>query len=278
MLRVAAPPPNQRPSGPNEAGKPETRARPAKRSEQPAEATHGRPNRRMRSIIDDSGPEGSLVSENELSAFSRIYETYHDRVLAYAAKLIGRDHADDVTQEVFIKIGRSLEGLADPSKLASWVYAITLNTVRDLARKHSSLKERQTSCGGLGHGEGGEDDLLARVPDTRSTTAEEAAMRDEMLACYLDYVEALPANYFDVYMLSDFYELSNEEIARQLSLTIGTVKIRLHRARTKLYEQFRRDCQCFVGERGDLMARPKEGLPKRKPTGGAKRPPRRAAS
>ena len=218
------------------------------------------------------------MSDSELPAFSRVYETYHGKVLAYAAKLIGRDNADDVAQEVFIKIGRSLESLADPSKLASWVYAITLNTVRDVARKHSSRKERQTSCAGLGQGDGEGDDLLSRVPDSRSPTPEEAAMRGEMLACYLDYVEALPANYLDVYMLSEFDELSNEDIGRRLSITVGTVKIRLHRARTKLFEQLRRDCQCYTSERGDLMARLKDERPRRSDTKGAKRPTRRAAS
>jgi RNA polymerase sigma-70 factor (ECF subfamily) len=228
-------------------------------------------------MINGSSAEGSQVSDGELPAFSRVYETYHTRVVAYAAKLIGRDNADDVAQEVFIKIGRSLESLADPSKLASWVYAITLNTVRDVARKHSSWKERQPSGTDLRQGDAEEDDLLSRIPDSRSPTPEETAMREEMLACYVDYVEALPANYLDVYMLSDFEELSNEKIARRLSITVGTVKIRLHRARAKLYEQFRRDCQCYVSERGDLMARLKDGRPRRKSTSGPKRP-KRAAS
>lgn len=218
------------------------------------------------------------MSDSELPALSKIYETYHGKVLAYAAKLIGRDDADDVAQEVFVKIGRSLESLADPSKLASWVYAITLNTVRDVARKHSSRKEGQPSSTGLGQGDGGEDDLLSRVPDSRSPTPEEAAMRAEMLACYLDYVEDLPANYFNVYMLREFDELSNEDIARRLSITVGTVKIRLHRARTKLHEQLRRDCQCYTSERGDLMARLKDGRPRRNVTRAAKRTTRRAAS
>ncbi len=218
------------------------------------------------------------MSDRGLPAFSQIYESYHEKVLAYATKLIGRDDADDVAQEVFIKIGRSLEGLADPSKLASWVYAITINTVRDVARKHSSCKVRQTSRTGSGQGDGDDDDLLSRVPDSRSCTAEEAAMGNEMVACYLNYVEALPANYLDVYMLSEFYELSNEDIARRLALTIGTVKIRLHRARTKLYEQLRRDCQCFVSDRGNLMARLKDGLPRRNSGRGANSPTRRAAS
>ena len=225
-------------------------------------------------MIDESESEGSRVSDSALADVSHVYETYHARVVAYAAKLIGRDNAEDVAQEVFIKIGRSLASLADPSKLASWVYAITLNTVRDLARRHSSSGERQASCTDPGHADAEGDDPLSRVPDSRSSTPEEAAMRAEMLACYLDYVEALPANYLDVYMLSEFGELSNADIARRLSLTVGTVKVRLHRARTKLFEQLRRDCQCYTSERGDLMARLKDGRPRRDNTGSAKRPPR----
>jgi RNA polymerase sigma-70 factor, ECF subfamily len=241
--------------------------------------TRGQPNRHIRRyMINRSSPEGSQVSENTLPAVSQIYEAYHEKVLAYAAKLIGRDDADDVAQEVFIKIGRSLDSLSDPSKLASWVYAITLNTVRDLARKHACSKERQTSGTGLGQEDREEDDPLARVPDSRSRTPEEAAMRREMLACYLDYVEALPANYFEVYRLREFDELSNEDIARRLSVTVGTVKIRLHRARTKLFEQLRRDCQCYFGERGDLMARLKDGRPKRNDLRGAKRSTRQVPS
>jgi RNA polymerase sigma-70 factor (ECF subfamily) len=217
------------------------------------------------------------VSARELPTFPHIYETYHGKVLAYAAKLIGRDDADDVAQEVFIKIGRSLESLAHPAKLTSWIYAITLNTVRDVARKRASRIEQPAPCRDPGQ-RGDADDPLSRVPDSRSRTPEEAAMRNEMVACYLDYVEALPANYYDVYVLSELEELSSDEIARRLSLTVGTVKIRLHRARTKLHEQLRRSCQCYYSERGELMARPKDNDPGRAGRRRAKRTTSRAAS
>lgn len=193
-----------------------------------------------------------------LPALPRIYETYHARVVAYAVKLIGRDDADDVAQEVFIRVGRSLESLEDPAKLTSWIYAITLNVVRDTARKRSiALKHTapaQDSC------RNDADDALERLPDARAATPEEEAMRNQMVACYLDYVEALPPNYYDVYVLSELLELTNEEIAERLSLTLGTVKIRLHRARARLHEQLRRDCQCFTSDRGELMGRPKDGV------------------
>jgi RNA polymerase sigma-70 factor, ECF subfamily len=77
-----------------------------------------------------------------------------------------------------------------------------------------------------------------------------------MVACYLDYVKQLPPDYYEVYVLREFESLSNEDIARRLALNVGTVKIRLHRARTELNEVLRRNCRCYHNERGELMAEP----------------------
>jgi RNA polymerase sigma-70 factor (ECF subfamily) len=189
------------------------------------------------------------MSEDAFPDLSRIYEAYHGKVLAYAAKLLGRDEADDVSQEVFVKIGRSLETLADPAKLTSWIYAITLNTVRDAARKRSSRPDEPAT--------GVEDAPESRLPDAGSRSPEETAIRHEMVACYLDYVRQLPPSYYEVYVLSELEQLGNEEIARRLTVSVATVKIRLHRAREKLNEELRRNCRCYYNERGELMGEPK---------------------
>ncbi len=186
--------------------------------------------------------EGTALSEDALPDFSRIYEAFHDRVVSYAASLIGRDEAEDVAQEVFVKIGRSLGTLADPAKLTSWIYAITINTVRDLARMRSSRAESAP----------GSPD-----PDGGARTPEEIAIRNEMVACYLDYVEKLPRDHYEVYVLSEFEHLSGLDIARRLSIPPGTVKMRLHRARTRLNDELRRNCRCYRNERGELMGEPK---------------------
>jgi RNA polymerase sigma-70 factor (ECF subfamily) len=195
------------------------------------------------------------VTEGPLPDLSEIYEAYHRKVLAYAAKLLGRDDAGDVAQEVFIKIGRSLETLTDRSKLASWIYAITLNTTRDLARKRAVSVAHLASD--TPREDGAEETPLSELPDVRSRTPEQAASWNEMIACYLDYVSELPRHYYQVYVLSEFEDLSNEEIARRLSVSLGTVKIRLHRARAKLYDELRRNCRCYQNERGELMGEPR---------------------
>lgn len=186
----------------------------------------------------------------------RIYETYHGKVLAYARKLLGPDEADDVSQEVFVKVGRSLTTLADPAKLTSWIYAITLNTVRDVARRRAAAPARSAASANAAREDEGGDDALSRLPDGRSRTPEETAIRNEMVACYLDYVDRLPPHYYDVYVLSELEQLSSDDIARRLSLSVGTVKIRLHRARAALNEELRRNCRCYYNERGELMGEP----------------------
>ena len=181
-----------------------------------------------------------------------VYETYHRKVVAYAAKLLGRDRAEDIAQEVFLKVARSLGTLSDPAKLTSWVYAITLNTVRDHARgraaeglRGEALRRDVTR--------GGEEGAPAEAEDTRSRGPEEKAIRSEMVACFLEYVRRLPRHYLLVYALSEFEEMSNQEIADRLRLSLGTVKIRLHRARAVLYGELRRNCRCYRNERGELM-------------------------
>ncbi len=214
------------------------------------------------------------MSEQGTPALHTIYEGYHDKVVAYVAKLIGRDEAEDVAQDVFIRVGRSLDSLKSPAKLNAWIYSIALNAVRDLARKRAGACRHLAPPSSSGSGEEREDDEISRVPDLRSATAEEDAMRNQMVACYLDYVEALPANYYDVYVLADLEELANDEIAARLSLTLGTVKVRLHRARAMIRQQLRRDCQCYSSDRGELLASPKEGVQQRRPVRRSRTAPR----
>lgn len=188
------------------------------------------------------------MSDSQAPHFSRIYHAYHAKVVAYAARLIGGDEAEDIAQEVFVKVGRSLDTLTDPSCLASWIYAITLNTVRDTVRSRATRPAK----GALDA-----EASLAEVEDPTARTPEEKASRNEMVACYLDYVGRLPPDFYEVYVLSEFDHLENAEIARRLSLPLSTVKMRLHRGRARLYDELRRNCRCYVNERGELMGDPK---------------------
>ena len=189
-------------------------------------------------------------------ALSEIYDKYHRKVVAYAARLLGADPAEDIAQEVFVKVGRSLGTLSDDAKLTSWIYAITLNTVRDHARKRGPNSNRIEKIDATTETDDRSEDPVTQAQDTASRSPEQAAIRSEMVACYLDYVRRLPRRYYVVYALSELEDLSNQEIADRLSLSVGTVKIRLRRARALLYGELRRDCRCYRNERGELMGEP----------------------
>lgn len=189
--------------------------------------------------------------------FERIYDAYSGRVRSYAARLIGPDEAEEVANEAFVKIARSLKTLSDPSRLASWIYAITLNTVRDAAKARAvRLRHLADAPPAASHEDDGEGQM-PEIPDPRARTPEEALARSEMLACYLDFVHQLPPDYQEVYVLSEFEELTAAELAERLSLPVSTVKMRLHRARAKLYDELRLHCRCYRNERGELMGEPK---------------------
>lgn len=197
------------------------------------------------------------MDQQRIPDFPQVYAAFHDKVRAYAAKLIGPAEADDLTQQVFIKIDQSLEQLKNPAQLSAWVYTITLNTVCDLARQRASRPVCQADVGGRPQGAARADDPWSNIPDLKARSPEEEAIRSEMIACYLDYVKKLPRLLFPVYVLSEIEGLSDKEIAERLSITVGTAKIRLHRARTWLYEELRKNCRCYVNARGELMGEPK---------------------
>jgi len=219
--------------------------------------------------------KGQALSDNR-PALSEIYERYHRKVVAYAAKLLGTDQAEDIAQEVFVKVGRSLGTLSDAEKLTSWIYAITLNAVRDHVRKRGT----DAGQGALALDDEQSDrdapDPLGQIRDTVSRNPEQAAIRTEMIDCYLSYVRQLPRHYYLVYALSEFEDLSNQQIADRLSLSLGTVKIRLHRARSLLHGELRRDCRCYQNERGELMGEPKSGPSRDRRAGSPSGSPRSA--
>lgn len=190
--------------------------------------------------------------------FNDIHAAYHDRVLRYIRGIAGDEHAEDFTQEVFIKIHRGLDSLRDEKKLSSWIYSIALNTARDGLR---SMKAgpRIVSLDKDGAPDGvGAPRMMEHFPDPRARAYEDILAKKEMAQCYVDFVKKLPPNYFEIYVLSEFEGLPDAEIASRLSLSLRTVKVRLHRARTRLYDELRKNCTCYNDKSGELMCEPKK--------------------
>ncbi len=183
--------------------------------------------------------------------YDDLYARYYQRVCKYLSGIVGDAEAEDLAQEVFMKVNARLETLKDESRVSPWLFKIALNTARDRLRKPMTIAP---ACSRAASQKAEPIEEAAEyLPDSRLRTPEESLARTEMVQCYLEFVKKLPRNYFDVYALSELEELPDKEISERLSVPLETVKMRLHRAREKLYDELRAHCRCYYNERGELM-------------------------
>jgi RNA polymerase sigma-70 factor, ECF subfamily len=190
--------------------------------------------------------------------YNEIYDSYYQKIVRYLARIVGPDEAEDISQEVFIKINKSLDTLQDETKLTYWIYRVALNAARDHIRTKKSKIPVVSIEDISGSMDSGRRSRLKELADTRAKTPDEKLIKDEMMQCYIDYVEQLPEKYYEIYVLDEFEGLSNQEIADRLSISLDTVKIRLHRARNELNELLRKNCNCYSDKNGNIMCEPCE--------------------
>ncbi|MBI3152796.1 MAG: sigma-70 family RNA polymerase sigma factor [Chloroflexi bacterium] len=171
--------------------------------------------------------------------FDKIYTTFQPKILRYLTYMVGEADAEDLTQDVFVKVNKSLENFRGESQLSTWIYRIATNTALDKLRNPSFqqvepfLELNESQFGG-------------RVfPEGQRPPIEKELIREEMNDCIRGYIEKLPADYRVVLVLSEWEELKNIEIAEILGTTLGTVKIRLHRAKAKLKEELENHCEFY---------------------------------
>jgi RNA polymerase sigma-70 factor, ECF subfamily len=187
--------------------------------------------------------------ENE-AAFQNIYVQYRPKILNYLRRLVGEADAEDVAQEVFVKVSKALEGFRGESQLSTWIYRIATNAAMDYLRKSSS-RQKPFVPGGL------PDDALSgegedAIPDDSAPVLDTLLIRKEMNECILGIVDDLPENYRTTLVLSEMEGLTNAEIAEVVGISLDTVKIRLHRARTRLRQELKTKCNLYHDERNEL--------------------------
>jgi RNA polymerase sigma-70 factor (ECF subfamily) len=177
------------------------------------------------------------MSHDELD-FQSIHETFRPKIHRYLSRLVGEDDAEDLTQEVFVKVSRALSTFRGESQLSTWIYRIATNAAIDKMRAPSFQQDSQNDS---------VDDMdEIRDEETWSEgtpTPEQQLVRKDMYECFGNFMQNLPANYRTVVALSELGELTNQEIAEILGLSLDTVKIRLHRGRARLFKELKAYCK-----------------------------------
>jgi RNA polymerase sigma-70 factor (ECF subfamily) len=181
-----------------------------------------------------------------LRDFDSIYKEYQPKIYRYLCNLTCENDALDLTQAVFLKISQSLDNFREESSLSTWIYRIATNTAHDY---FSSSLAKQKGNEHLFDDDGSIDDL----PDADFSGTDREYIRREMSACIRGVVDQLQENYRTVLLLSEFEELTNQEVAEILNISINTVKIRLHRGRTGLRKAMESQCSFYHDERNELM-------------------------
>lgn len=189
------------------------------------------------------------MSDVELG-FQKIHDVFRPKILRYLTRLVGKHEAEDLTQEVFLKVAQGLTAFRGDCHLATWMYRIATNAALDRLRSPSFQQTRQRRL---------LDDLSEADSEQRDTwkrekaaSVEQRLIRKEMNQCIRDFVENLPANYRSVVVLSELEGFKNNEIAEILGVPLHTIKIRLHRARAKLKKELDTHCNFYRDDRNEL--------------------------
>ena len=185
-------------------------------------------------------PDAELVRSvrgGDRSAFNQLVLKYRRRVMGVAARMLeDRADAEDLAQDVFVRIFRSLGDFKGEALFSTWLYRITANACLNRRKKQQRERRLKEDIDGL--------EPLRLDPFANPHVLLE---RKQLKALLERIIQALPEEQRIVLVLRDLEGLSYEEIADCLGVELGTVRSRLHRARAEA--QARIKALCPPGDR-----------------------------
>ncbi|MEC7769643.1 MAG: sigma-70 family RNA polymerase sigma factor [Bacteroidota bacterium] len=170
--------------------------------------------------------EKQLISEigkGNTRAFSDLVDSYKDLVFTLSIRMLGnREEAEEVSQDVFIKVYKSLPSFKGDSKLSTWMYRIAYNTCLDRIKK---IKKKRMHT---------ELEMVDQIAYADLDTAFQKMVRTERSALIGKCLSRLSDE--DAGVLTLFYleEKNLQEMEKVTNLPINTLKVRLFRARKRL--------------------------------------------
>jgi RNA polymerase sigma-70 factor, ECF subfamily len=172
-----------------------------------------------------------LAGESQL--FHELIRPYERRVYVMALSFLHNEaDAEDTAQETFLKAFRNLSSFRGEAKFGTWLVSITLNEARSRIRSRNTMK--MESLDEPAEEQGNTPPYLLR--DWKEIPSE-ALERKEVRLLLQEAITGLPLIYREVFQLRDIEQLSVNEAAVALGISIAAVKVRLHRARMMLQKK-----------------------------------------
>ena len=156
-------------------------------------------------------------------AFRQLVLRHHRLVMNVGFRALGElSLAEDVAQEVFIKVYKALPGYRHEKPFKHWLHRVAANAVTDALRRRRPVVSL---------------DSLEQPPAARELDPQDVAARHDLQRAVRNAIATLPPHYRDTIALQAFSELSYDEIARALDIPLGTVMSRLNGAKRLLRER-----------------------------------------
>ena len=177
----------------------------------------------------DDGAVVAAFLDGEERAFQELVERYQTRLLNFIYRTIGdREKAEDLVQEVFIRVYRHIHRFDRSKKFSTWAYTIASNLAKNELRNRSRnpLVLFQTMRSNWD-----DDDRPLQFEDS-SSRPDDMYRKRHLRELVEDTVAKLPEHHRQVFVLRELEGKSYEEIAEITECNLGTVKSRLNRART----------------------------------------------
>jgi RNA polymerase sigma-70 factor (ECF subfamily) len=182
-------------------------------------------------VIDVDPAVVRACQRGEPGALDELIRATYADVYALARRMLSDpDEAADATQEVFVRVMRSVLGFRGESAFGTWLHRITVNVCLTMLRKRSRAREAGTVAGHTAFALPGDAaDVAAAGP-----APEDLAEAADLVARSEAALGTLPEEARAVVVLRDIEGLSTKEVADLLGVSESVVKVRLHRAHAKL--------------------------------------------
>lgn len=176
------------------------------------------------------------LRDGDESAFRYLVDNYKDRVFNTAIGIVqNAEDAEDVAQEVFIQVYRSIHSFKGESKLSTWLYRIATTRSLDLLRSRKSKKRFGFIQRLFGDG----NEPLHELPDFNHPGV--AMDRKENAAKLFKAISQLPDNQKTAFTLHKLEDLSYQEVSEVMQTSIAAVESLMHRAKQNLRKMLEKD-------------------------------------
>ncbi|MGQ1909250.1 RNA polymerase sigma factor SigZ [Marinifilum sp. RC60d5] len=164
-----------------------------------------------------------------------IWREYHKQLLTFIQKRVGDPSmADDILQEVFLKIHCKIDSLQQERKIKAWLFQITRNTIIDFHRKSYSKTDL--------------DEQIIDLEDENDPKAME-----DIQSCIVPMIKSLPEGYREALILSELNGLSQKQLSEKLQISYSAAKSRVQRGRNLLKEALNQCCSFVHDSKGRII-------------------------